>query len=1371
MSSIENIQLLGMFISLTRKALAVLGFLCFSFGCVKPADAATKPNVIVILADDLGWPDLGIQGARDLQTPNIDSLATNGVRFLNGYVTSPVCSPSRAGLMSGRYQQRFGHEINPGPALETNSIFGLPLTQSTMGNRMKGLGYTTGWIGKSHLGGAPEYWPLQRGFDEFFGFLEGHHDYTYPYVITPDDPIRRGSAVVLETNYLTTAFSRECVSFIDRHANEPFFLYAPFNAVHFPMQATADLFAGLDTNLYGGYTARYTNAAMLKGLDLAVGDILTKLRQLQLETNTLIFFTSDNGAPGPSGVDANGSVNTPLRGYKGSLYEGGIRVPFIVQWRGHFQPRVETNALVSTLDILPTSVAAGAGSIQPAWRLDGVNLLPILTNSAAAPPTHELFWRLETEGGDGVPPGPRAMRRDNWKLVKPSNAANWELYDLGADIREITNLADTRPDVVQSMVYAYDAWNMANIKPLWDFNTRFYTAPEFVREDLRLGDVTVSYLAPDFAPGAGMVAFQDANRQLWEGAVDLNAGFFFSGSGKDNLVDLLLPQPEQSPYGPVWESSTSGLGLFYTKSGDGGNLQLWKAHINFPIGNFVVEALTHSMTNESFGPRPSQNSAGSQKLLFSVAAGKLRETTAWSEANSADNFTPLTRPSPPTQNGKWLPDSDDFVYTGLPQPNAPFAQLIRIETATGTARLLTTGPGTKSDAIGFLAPELGGELLCATIVNHTNISFYRDMHDNPNGYLSNFLSVAFPPGAAAPYIYSLETVPGGRGFNGVSYFCFASYQNNDPANPGDSAIWLLSLGPDADHHLIRRLDSDPTDTTAPAVAGRRDPKLVIGGRELFVFYSVINGTNPVQLRRARTGVTLPEFTEGSTGFSDLRYTRSFTGGSTDPTGRPMNNTETTALVPFNGWLFAGQGSRGALPYPTNLAALTPEWSGAQILVKTSAVAPWRVDYTAGIDPFPLHVRVEALQNVRLTTDHAGKTMGQRDFLLASMRDVGTPGAEAASVRVRNASGVWVHSHVTTATTEAYPVSFAAHKDGTVHHIFTGLSNGQIHRGVYNSALENFVWEESPEFSGGGAVTGLAEANGEIYAASGLVQPVPGGAVSGGLYRRIDANAGWQLVYRWPYPLDLSSRSPETGQMLGLTAVPEPHGEGRLVLLAARAWPGVIERIDPQNDHAVTVELDVRDFYARLWQDERVRSEALVIAYTGFTLTTNPVTGELVHLVGLRIDDPEDFTGSLGVAHFLIRHLDGTYENADVPNDLSPSQLRATRCAAVSPFPEDAGAVFYFGGYDTRDEEAHKTAWIIRGDWSGWPAISLTKPNPPDWELTWPILDTHWLLERSPLLGPLATWQTVSEQPTRAALTESLSISPGDVASYYRLRRP
>lgn len=336
--------------------------------------APRKPNIVLIVADDLGYGELGIQGSPDIPSPNIDSIARNGVRFTNGYVSCPVCSPTRAGLATGRYQQRFGHELNPGPALQAEDIFGLPLTETTLANRLKSQGYATGMFGKWHLGYKPEFHPQKRGFDEFFGFLGGAHSYVDP-LGDKANPILRGTQPVDEKEYTTNAFAREALSFIDRHQREPFFLYLPFNAVHAPLQGLEQYlakFASIKDE------KRRTFAAMHACMDDAVGRVLKMLRDTKNEENTLVFFISDNGGPTPSTT----SRNDPLKGYKGQVLEGGIRVPWLMQWKGHLPAgKVYENPAIS-LDIHPTAVAAAGGSIPADAKLDGVNLLPFLTGSA-----------------------------------------------------------------------------------------------------------------------------------------------------------------------------------------------------------------------------------------------------------------------------------------------------------------------------------------------------------------------------------------------------------------------------------------------------------------------------------------------------------------------------------------------------------------------------------------------------------------------------------------------------------------------------------------------------------------------------------------------------------------------------------------------------------------------------------------------------------------------------------------------------------------------------------------------------------------------------------------------------------------------------
>jgi arylsulfatase A-like enzyme len=421
---------------------------------VTVAQAETKrPNVIVIVADDLGYTDIGAQGiARDVKTPNIDALAKDGVRFTNAYVSCPVCSPSRAGFLTGRYQERFGHEHNPAPELENRGKFGLPLDQVTLANAMKKAGYATGAIGKWHEGTKPEYRPQKRGFDEFFGFLGGAHGYVNSKIEAKgENSIRRGDTPVDEPAYLTDAIGREAVSFIDRHQKEPFFLYVPFNAVHTPQAAPPryrEPFKDVADQ------KRMMMLSMLYAMDENVGKIVKKIRDAKLEENTLIIFFSDNGGP----TDANASENKPLRGYKGQVWEGGIRVPFMMHWKGQIPANQVLDQAVISLDVFPTAIAAIGATPDEKVKLDGVNLLPLVKGESKFTPHETLYWRFSPAW---------AIRDGDFKLLLTRDGKKG-LYDLSKDIGEKKNLLEAMPEKAQELKAKYEAWAKTLPQPLWE---------------------------------------------------------------------------------------------------------------------------------------------------------------------------------------------------------------------------------------------------------------------------------------------------------------------------------------------------------------------------------------------------------------------------------------------------------------------------------------------------------------------------------------------------------------------------------------------------------------------------------------------------------------------------------------------------------------------------------------------------------------------------------------------------------------------------------------------------------------------------------------------------------------------------------------
>jgi arylsulfatase A-like enzyme len=434
------------------------------------AETPAKPNVVIILADDMGYGDVGFNGCKDIATPNIDSLARHGVQFANGYVTQPLCSPSRAGLLTGRYEERFGHENNP-TYLPDDPNVGLPVDQVTIAQVMKSAGYATGLVGKWHLGAAPCFYPNARGFSEYFGFLGGGHVYL-PY--TKGDalyqqyvararqnslfgeylrPVMRNDQPAGFNDYLTDVFSDEAEKFINRHKSEPFFLYLAYNAVHSPLEAP-EKYVSRFPNIAD--KRRRTYAGMTAAMDDGIGQVLKTLRDDGLENNTIIWFFSDNGGPVYTEMPTS---NAPLHGFKHQVYEGGIHVPFVVQWRGHLAEGTVYNQPIISMDIFPTAAAAAGAKVPDNAHLDGVNLLPYLIGQNQAPPHDALYWRNRSGGYQW------AIRQGDYKLLSIKN--DLELYNLKDDLAETTNLAQRYPDIVARLEKMHDAWDAQMIPPLW----------------------------------------------------------------------------------------------------------------------------------------------------------------------------------------------------------------------------------------------------------------------------------------------------------------------------------------------------------------------------------------------------------------------------------------------------------------------------------------------------------------------------------------------------------------------------------------------------------------------------------------------------------------------------------------------------------------------------------------------------------------------------------------------------------------------------------------------------------------------------------------------------------------------------------------
>jgi len=413
-----------------------------------------QPNFIIILADDLGFADLSLNGSTQIPTPHIDRLAESGINFKNGYVSGPVCSPSRAGLLTGRNQVTFGHDNNLAavqPGFD-EAYNGLPLTETTIAKRLKSLGYTTGLIGKWHLGTLPHFHPLQRGFDEFWGYTGGGHDY---FVAKPDGkgylcPIECNYKTPQPLSYITDDKGDECVDFIHRHKDEPFFLFASFNAPHAPMQATE---ADLELFSHIKDKKRRTYCAMVYRLDVNVGRIVQALEENGITENTLVVFLSDNGGP----CDQNASINAPYNGQKGILLEGGIHVPFIMNWPGKLPAGKTYENPVISLDLAATFFELAGGTKTDEVIFDGVNLIPYLLGENSDEPHESFNWRFTISA---------AIREGDWKLVRLPDRLPM-LFDLSKDISEQNNVALDHLDITRSMLKALGDWDVSLPHPVF----------------------------------------------------------------------------------------------------------------------------------------------------------------------------------------------------------------------------------------------------------------------------------------------------------------------------------------------------------------------------------------------------------------------------------------------------------------------------------------------------------------------------------------------------------------------------------------------------------------------------------------------------------------------------------------------------------------------------------------------------------------------------------------------------------------------------------------------------------------------------------------------------------------------------------------
>jgi len=409
-----------------------------------------RPNILLILADDLGWGDLACQGAPDLRTSHIDRLAAEGMRFENFYANCPVCSPTRAALLTGRYPELVGvpgvirtHAANSWGRLAPGAVLAPSL--------LRPAGYSTALVGKWHLGLQSPDAPNDRGFDFFRGFLGDMMDDYFDHRRHGINYMRRNAETIDPEGHATDLFTQWACEYLrDRESNRPFFLYLAYNAPHAPIQPPPEWVEKVKARQPGISDKRAKLVALIEHMDDGVGRVLDALRETGLDRRTLVLFTSDNGGDiGP------GAHNGPWRAGKGTLYEGGLRVPAIARWPGRIAPAARSPRVALTMDLLPTVCEAAGVGIE--HEIDGASILPTLLGRPQPDPDRDLFWGRREGGHPWWGENVQAVRRGDWKLLRPTPNSPYELYNLKDDPYEKTDLAQAEPKIFRELAQALSA--------------------------------------------------------------------------------------------------------------------------------------------------------------------------------------------------------------------------------------------------------------------------------------------------------------------------------------------------------------------------------------------------------------------------------------------------------------------------------------------------------------------------------------------------------------------------------------------------------------------------------------------------------------------------------------------------------------------------------------------------------------------------------------------------------------------------------------------------------------------------------------------------------------------------------------------------